>query len=189
MPRTRCRRCAVRQVSTVHRATQHPQTSGDDRGICPEQIICTHFLPAELLAHDIKRHRSVPPVWVQVTDFDLHRMWVQTGVRGYFAASDEIAFRMTRRGIPRANVRVIGIPIMPAFSQNLDRAECARELGIKADKTTLLHMSGGAGIAGGEQMIESGINTGGWACRWITGSRRPSVLSCSRGPIGQNTSP
>ena len=120
----------------------------------PEQIICTHFLPAELLAHDIKRRRSVPPVWVQVTDFDLHRMWVQAGVRGYFAASDEIAFRMTRRGIPRANVRVTGIPIMPAFSQQLDRAECARELGIDADKTTLLHMSGGAGIAGGEEMIE-----------------------------------
>jgi processive 1,2-diacylglycerol beta-glucosyltransferase len=42
----------------------------------PEHIICTHFLPAELLAHHIKRGRSVPPVWVQVTDFGLHRMWV-----------------------------------------------------------------------------------------------------------------
>ena len=120
----------------------------------PEHIICTHFLPAELLAHDIKRKRAVPPVWVQVTDFDLHRMWVQAGVRGYFAASDEIAFRMVRRGIPSGNVCVTGIPIMPAFSQNLDRVECARELGIQPDKATLLLMTGGAGIAGGEQMIE-----------------------------------
>src|SRR6266545_1036630 len=53
----------------------------------PDHIICTHFLPAELLAHDIKRGRAVPPVWVQITDFDLHRMWVQSGMRGYFAAS------------------------------------------------------------------------------------------------------
>ncbi len=121
----------------------------------PEHIICTHFLPAELLAHDIKRRRAVPPVWVQVTDFDLHRMWVQPGMRGYFAASDEVAFRMVQSGIPRANVRVTGIPIMPAFSQNLDRAECARELGVKPDKTTLLLMTGGAGIAGGQQLIES----------------------------------
>jgi len=119
----------------------------------PQHIICTHFLPAELLAHDIKRHRPVPPVWVQVTDFDLHRMWVQAGVRGYFAASDEIAFRMVQRGIPRANVRVTGIPIMPAFSQSLDRAECGREIGIKPDKTTLLLMTGGAGVAGAEQII------------------------------------
>ena len=121
----------------------------------PEHIICTHFLPAELLAHDIKRGRNVPPVWVQVTDFDLHRMWVQPAMRGYFAASDEIAFRMAERGIPAANVQVTGIPIMPAFSQKLDRAECARELGIEPDKTTLLFMTGGAGIAGGKRMIEA----------------------------------
>src|SRR5262245_95072 len=67
----------------------------------PDHIVCTHFLPAELLAHDIKRRRAIPPVWVQVTDFDLHRMWVQPGMRGYFAASDEVAFRMAYRGIPR----------------------------------------------------------------------------------------
>ena len=120
----------------------------------PEQIICTHFLPAELLAHDIKRRRSVPPVWVQVTDFDLHRLWVQPGMRGYFAASDEIAFRMAERGISPNAVRVTGIPIMPAFSRKLDRVECARELGIEPGRTTLLLMTGGAGIAGGENMIE-----------------------------------
>jgi processive 1,2-diacylglycerol beta-glucosyltransferase len=120
----------------------------------PDYVVCTHFLPAELLAHDIKRHRIVPPVWVQVTDFDLQRMWVQPGMRGYFAASDEIAFRMAQHGIPRANVRVTGIPIMPAFSKKLERAECARELGIAPDKSTLLLMTGGAGIAAGEQMIE-----------------------------------
>jgi processive 1,2-diacylglycerol beta-glucosyltransferase len=120
----------------------------------PDHIICTHFLPAELLAHDIKRKRSVPPVWVQVTDFDLHRMWVQPGMRGYFAASEEIAFRMVQRGIPRANVQVSGIPVMPAFSRKLSRAQCARELGIAADKSTLLLMTGGAGVAGGEQMLE-----------------------------------
>jgi processive 1,2-diacylglycerol beta-glucosyltransferase len=120
----------------------------------PDHIICTHFLPAELLAHRIKRGRSVPPVWVQVTDFDLHRLWVQPGMRGYFAASEEIGFRMAQRGISTANVRVTGIPIMPGFSQILDRAECARELSIRPDKTTILLMTGGAGIGGGERMIE-----------------------------------
>jgi processive 1,2-diacylglycerol beta-glucosyltransferase len=28
----------------------------------PDHIICTDFLPAELLAHDIKRGRAVPSV-------------------------------------------------------------------------------------------------------------------------------
>jgi len=120
----------------------------------PHHIVCTHFLPAELLAHEIRRGRSVPPVWVQVTDFDLHRMWVQAGMRGYFAASEEIAFRMAARGIPKSSVHVTGIPIMPVFSQTLDRKVCAGELGIASDRTTLLLMTGGAGIAGSETLIE-----------------------------------
>jgi len=124
------------------------------RNFAPEQIICTHFLPAELLAHEIRRGRAVPPVWVQVTDFDLHRLWVQAGMRGYFAASDEIAFRMCARGIAKENIAVTGIPIMPVFRQKLDRGKCAKELGIAPDKTTLLLMTGGAGIAGSESLIE-----------------------------------
>jgi processive 1,2-diacylglycerol beta-glucosyltransferase len=119
-----------------------------------DHIICTHFLPAELLAHDIRRGRSVPPVWVQVTDFDLHRLWVQAGMRGYFAASDEIAFRMAARGIAREQIHVTGIPIMPVFGQNFDRVACARELGVAPDKTTLLLMTGGAGLTGGEALID-----------------------------------
>jgi processive 1,2-diacylglycerol beta-glucosyltransferase len=141
----------------VRRAVERLNTRSLRDGLeefAPDYIICTHFLPAELLAHDIKRRRVVPPVWVQVTDFDLHRMWVQAGMRGYFAASDEIAFRMAQRGIPVAHIRVTGIPIMPAFSQKLARAECARELGVNPDKTTLLLMTGGAGLAGGEAMFE-----------------------------------
>ena len=141
----------------VRRAIERLNTRGlrdTLKEFAPDHIICTHFLPAELLAHDIRRGRGVPPVWVQVTDFDLHRMWVQSGMRGYFAASDEIAFRMAARGISRDSVHVTGIPIMPMFSRRFDRGECARELGIAPDKTTLLLMTGGAGLAGGETMIE-----------------------------------
>jgi processive 1,2-diacylglycerol beta-glucosyltransferase len=141
----------------VRRAVERLNTRSLRDGLeefAPDYIICTHFLPAELLAHDIKRGRAVPPVWVQVTDFDLHRMWVQAGMRGYFAASDEIAFRMAARGISKHNVRVTGIPIMPVFSHRLDRGECAREIRIMPDRTTLLVMTGGAGLAGGEAMIE-----------------------------------
>ena len=124
------------------------------QSLAPDHVVCTHFLPAELLAHEIRRGRKVPPVWVQVTDFDLHRLWVQAGMRGYFAASDEIAFRMIASGIPKENVAVTGIPIMPAFAQRFDRQTCAKELGIAPNKTTLLLMTGGAGIAGSESLIE-----------------------------------
>lgn len=60
----------------------------------PDATVCTQFLPAELLANAIRKQKLNCPAWVQVTDFDLHRMWVQENMAGYFATNDEIAFRM-----------------------------------------------------------------------------------------------
>jgi processive 1,2-diacylglycerol beta-glucosyltransferase len=118
----------------------------------PDAIICTHFLPAELLSREIRHGRIRTPVWVQVTDFDLHSMWVVPGMTGYFAASDEIAWRMRMRGVPAEAVNVSGIPVMPAFGQQLDRATCAMEFGLDAKRLTFLMMSGGAGLAGLETL-------------------------------------
>jgi processive 1,2-diacylglycerol beta-glucosyltransferase len=52
----------------------------------PDAIVCTHFLPAEMLARQIRKGRVTAPVYLQVTDFDLHRMWLVPGMSGYFAA-------------------------------------------------------------------------------------------------------
>jgi processive 1,2-diacylglycerol beta-glucosyltransferase len=112
----------------------------------PDAIICTHFLPAELLSRMLHDGRLTCPVWVQVTDFDLHRMWVQDGMAGYFAANDEVAFRLRAQGIEADMIHVSGIPIMPAFSAPGSRAECAAQFGLDPLRTTLLLMGGGAGL-------------------------------------------
>jgi processive 1,2-diacylglycerol beta-glucosyltransferase len=112
----------------------------------PDAIVCTHFLPAEMLSRLIRKGELHCPVWVQVTDFDLHRLWVQDGMAGYFAANDEVAFRMRAQGIAASHIHVTGIPIMPAFGQALDRYQCAQEYGLDAKRTTLLLMGGGAGL-------------------------------------------
>jgi processive 1,2-diacylglycerol beta-glucosyltransferase len=112
----------------------------------PDAIVCTHFLPAEMLSRLICKGEVHCPVWVQVTDFDLHRLWVQDSMAGYFAANDEVAFRMRAQGIAANHIHVTGIPIMPAFGQALSRAQCASEYGLDAQRTTLLLMGGGAGL-------------------------------------------
>lgn len=118
----------------------------------PDVIVCTHFLPAEILAHMTQESRMDCPVWVQVTDFDLHRMWVQPHMHGYFAGNEEVAFRMRAQGIPAHNIHVTGIPIMPAFAHAPDRDACARELGIDSQRPTVLLMGGGAGLGSLDQM-------------------------------------
>lgn len=112
----------------------------------PDAIICTHFLPAEILDNLIRRNEIAIPVWVQVTDFDLHRLWVHPHMTGYFAASGEVAYCMKEKGISREAIHVTGIPVMPAFGAMMDRAECARMIGIDADRTTIMMMNGGAGV-------------------------------------------
>jgi processive 1,2-diacylglycerol beta-glucosyltransferase len=112
----------------------------------PDAIVCTHFLPAEILSRMIRKEKMNCPVWVQVTDFDLHRMWVHDHMTGYFAANEEVAFRMQAQGIAAHRIHVTGIPIMPTFAGNLSREECAARFNLDPARTTVLLMSGGAGL-------------------------------------------
>ncbi len=116
------------------------------RSFNPDAIICTHFMPAELLSRMLRKKALSCPVWVQVTDFDLHRLWVQKRMTGYFAANDEVAYRMKAQGIADSAIAVTGIPIMPAFARPLDRAACARESGLDPQRTTVLLIGSGAAL-------------------------------------------
>ncbi|MES3025314.1 MAG: glycosyltransferase [Pseudomonadota bacterium] len=114
--------------------------------LAPDLIVCTHFLPAELLSHLLASGAVRCPVWVQVTDFDLHRMWVHAHMAGYFAPNDEVAFRMRGYGIGADAVHVTGIPIMPAFSVPTQREELTRELGLLPEVPTIILMNAGTGF-------------------------------------------
>lgn len=138
-------------MQKLRRATERLSTRALRRAIgefAPDAIVCTHFLPAEILMHEIRRERLVVPVWVQVTDFDLHGMWVIPRMTGYFAASEEVAFRMRAAGIPAERIRVTGIPVMPAFADPFDREVCARHFGLDPARRTILLMGGGGGLGG-----------------------------------------
>jgi processive 1,2-diacylglycerol beta-glucosyltransferase len=138
-------------LARVRRAVERLNTLKLRKAIAafaPDAVVCTHFLPAELLMRERARGRMTCPVFVQITDFDLHGMWIVPDMAGYFTASDEVAFRAHARGIAPAKTHVTGIPIMPAFASAPSRSECAAELGLDAKRTTILLMGGGAGLGG-----------------------------------------
>ncbi len=128
------------------------------RELKPDTIICTHFLPAELLSKMIAQKKFHAPVWVAVTDFDIHSLWIQPHMSGYFAASPEVAWRMKDKGINPDKIHITGIPIMPVFGQKHSRSECAKKLGILPDKPTILLMSGGLGVGGTHLIAERLLN-------------------------------
>jgi len=144
-------------MNKVRRALQRLNTQNfmtKLREINPDIVVCTHFLPAELLSREIKNGGWDRPTYVQVTDFDIHTMWLHEHMTGYFAATDEVAFKLADRGIPAATTRATGIPIMPVFSESRDRAACAAEIGADPKKLTFLMMSGGFGVGGIDSLAE-----------------------------------
>jgi len=124
----------------------------------PDVVICTHFLPAELLMREQSKGRFDRSIWLQVTDYDLHNMWIVPGMAGYLAATDEVAFRMRARGLPADRVHVTGIPVMPAFSDpgapGLERDACVSRLGLDPARKVVLVVSGGAGVGDIASMVE-----------------------------------
>ena len=122
----------------------------------PDAVICTHFLPAELLMRERNRGRIDCPVWLQITDYDLHNMWLVPGMAGYFAATDEVAFRLQARGIPAAQIHVTGIPVMPGFAEAPPMMP-----GLDPTRPVLLMVSGGAGVGDLPSMVERVLALGG----------------------------
>ncbi len=120
----------------------------------PDVVICTHFLPAEILMHEINKGHFNIPVWVQVTDFDLHHMWVIPHMQGYFVGSKEVAFRLQQNGILAKQIHLTGIPIMPAFANKPDRKTYQKQYGLSTDRPVLLLMGGGAGLGGLNEVAE-----------------------------------
>ncbi len=133
------------------------------RRVKPDAVICTHFLPAELLMRERNRGRLACPVWLQVTDFDLHNMWIVPGMAGYFAATPEVAARMRARGLAQDRIHITGIPVMPAFAQAalLARDACATQFGLDPARPVLLMASGGTGAGDLPSMVERALGMKG----------------------------
>ena len=136
------------RIEALRRAFERTQTRALVKKIAslaPDAIICTHFLPAELLAHLPALHRPHCPIWIQITDFDVHRIWIQPAVAGYLAGTDEVAFRLRAAGVAAAAIHVTGLPVMREFALPSDRRQCAGSLGLDPSHQTVLLMGGGAG--------------------------------------------
>ena len=112
----------------------------------PDHIICTHFLPAELLSRERRIGNITCPVWVQVTDFDLHNLWVQQDMSGYFVANNQVAFKLQERGIEASKIVVSGIAISSDFMGEFDAPAIRKQLGLQPDVTTALVLTGGVNI-------------------------------------------
>jgi len=114
--------------------------------------ICTHFLPAALIARLRRREVVSFPQAVVVTDFDVHGMWVSRPCERFFVATDEARANLAAQDVDPRDIRVTGIPIDPTFVDPLDRAEAIRQMNLDPDRPIVLQLAGGFGIGSVERI-------------------------------------
>jgi UDP-N-acetylglucosamine:LPS N-acetylglucosamine transferase len=121
----------------------------------PDRIICTHFFPAETFAAQRRKGKLHARLYVTLTDYDIHTMWIQNGVDHYFVASDEMEFALRAKGVGHAGVSIAGIPIMPVFSEKFpDRATMRERLGLDKKRPVVLVLSGGFGMTPLDETVD-----------------------------------
>lgn len=113
----------------------------------PDAVLCTHYLPVELLGALRKKWPAPPPLTVSiVTDFEAHALWMEANVDLYCVAAEETKARLVARGAEAARVKVTGIPIASKFSGRIDTTEVRKKYGLRDDLPVLLVLGGGFGM-------------------------------------------
>ena len=113
----------------------------------PEVVLCTHYLPVEVMGHLKAKAAGQSPLTVCiVTDFEAHALWMDQGVDLYCVAAEETKASLVARGASAEQVAMTGIPIAARFSQALELRSIRRRYGLRDDLPTLLVLGGGFGM-------------------------------------------
>ncbi len=121
----------------------------------PDLIVCTHFLPAEIVSWLKAKERIASRQAIIVTDFDVHAMWLVHHYEHYFVALDEARVYLEALGISSEKITVSGIPIDPVFALKKDKQKMRAEHGLAPDRTTILLSAGGEGVGAVDALIEA----------------------------------
>jgi processive 1,2-diacylglycerol beta-glucosyltransferase len=121
----------------------------------PDLIVCTHFLPAEIVSWLRAKERLASRQVIIVTDFDVHAMWLVHHYEHYFVALEEARVYLEALGIPANKITVTGIPIDPVFAIRKDKQEMRAKHGLAPDRTTILLSAGGFGVGSVDALVNS----------------------------------
>ncbi|MFP4975927.1 glycosyltransferase [Paenibacillus sp. CN-4] len=119
----------------------------------PDLIICTHPIPAAVIAR-LKRHGLNVPLYTLITDYDAHASWINPEVNRYLVSAPKVEALLRSRGVPSEIIKVTGIPVHPKFWERHSKKQLRKELGL-ADLPTVLIMGGGWGMLFGQDILDA----------------------------------
>lgn len=123
--------------------------------VAPDAVLCTHFLPLELLGPLAPRRRRGLPLYGVLTDFDAHSLWYCPGVDGYYVATAEARRQLSRWGQPEDSIKAIGIPVLPVFAATQSAPAVRARIGLDPNLPAVLVLAGGFGVGPTLPMIRA----------------------------------
>jgi processive 1,2-diacylglycerol beta-glucosyltransferase len=136
----------------------------------PDVIICTHFLPMEILVRLKNKARLPQPVYCVITDHVAHTFWTYTNIDGYFVGSPIVREQLIERGVAPSRICVTGIPVNPKIAEPKDPATERQQLKLPADRPVVTLFGGGVSDESVRKIIEG-----------ILESETPGVLNVVAG--------
>lgn len=146
----------------------------------PDAVLCTHFMPLELVAHLRKSRRHGVPLHGVVTDFAVHALWYASGVDHYYVATDEARRQLLRMGQGAAGISITGIPIMARFGAGVPAAQARQQLGLLPDKPAVLLLSGGFGVGPTVELIRAFVAEPPGCQLVVVAGKNPAMEAAAR---------
>jgi processive 1,2-diacylglycerol beta-glucosyltransferase len=120
----------------------------------PDKILATHFLAPQLVTMPLRRKEYDFSVECVVTDYGLHRFWMEPSISRYYVAHDALIHDLSRLGVEHGQVSVTGIPVDPVFVKEVNTERVRLQLGLDQIKPVVMVLSGGFGFGTLEKTVE-----------------------------------
>lgn len=120
----------------------------------PDHVVCTHFMPAGVIAHLLRKKQIDTKLSIVVTDYHFHAMWLTRAFHHYFVSQEEDRIHMAALGLPADRITVSGIPVDPRFEEPVDESRVRERFGLDPRKPILLVAGGTLGLSPAEAVVK-----------------------------------
>jgi processive 1,2-diacylglycerol beta-glucosyltransferase len=119
----------------------------------PSSVVCTQAFPCGMVA-DYKEELNLDlPLFGVLTDHAPHSYWIFRKVNYYITPSEVSKECFVKNGVSESSIKAFGIPIDPKFTQNHDKDEICRRIGLDPRMPIVLIMGGSQGIGPVENIV------------------------------------
>lgn len=121
----------------------------------PDYILCTFFIPADIITAARKIYPIRAPIATLITDYDIHAFWFTSKDQTYFVATEKMKNALTERGVAPPRIIVSGIPVDPVFFERKSQDVLRARYGIDQNARMLLVLAGGKGLMKSERVVQA----------------------------------